>query len=135
MRRVLAAIRAVDEDVTRYAVALVTEQCAQADFPLFRSFGACTTWEAFAFYLGMSISKAVTEQPPEWVRTLLLDLYEYSRLNVDGTLPCRFAWGPRADTGNCEHSCRQRWRSRLPWWGCGQKRNGGAPTRCPIRAS
>ena len=88
---VLAEIRAVDADVTRYAVQLTAERCAAANWPLLPSVQDSQNWDSFALFFGISMSASVTEDPAPWVKELLLDLYEFCQLNPSGHPAYRFA--------------------------------------------
>lgn len=90
--RFFAEIKAVDADVTRYAIAFVKLHFAKAHCELHPAFASSSTWDAFAQYLRWSLAPVLlTEAHPAWVRELFADLCEYSRLNPAATPASRLA--------------------------------------------
>lgn len=85
-------VREIDQQVTDYADAMVKERfiCQYLAEPKFLH--AQLGWEHFAFTFRSVIGPYfVPEQPAEWVRELMRDLWVFCALNQSGSPGYRFA--------------------------------------------
>lgn len=92
LTKYLADLREVDQEVTAYAVALVEERFAQQGLPPVRQIAGSRNWESFAFDLSCALDHyLLPDQPAEWVRALVRDLWTFCECNQSGSPGYRFA--------------------------------------------
>ncbi len=86
------ALRAVDADVTQFAVGIALEHLARAGVALHAELSHSSDWKGFALYLMLTLSPILDGGgDTEWVAALLADLVEFSLLNPSGSPENRLA--------------------------------------------
>jgi hypothetical protein len=76
------ALRAVDMDVTRFAVAVTLEYLTRAGVKPHEELAGATDWKGFALYLMLTLWPALEgDGDRSWLRALMADLVEISIAN------------------------------------------------------
>lgn len=86
-------LRAVDSEVTQYAVGIVKEHFARAGLEIRPELAGVRDWRGFGLYLALALKPIIDqEDDAEWIRGLLADLLDFSLSNpYDGAPDGRLA--------------------------------------------